>query len=105
VVTTKPNVSLLSNRRVEKPLSLFSHQLRVHRRVAILLAECMGDLVLVEEVKDVDTHAHVVKVWVTSGLLLRIAVGIVYKMLGLEGTRNRECVLDKNLQESQRNLV
>jgi hypothetical protein len=65
----------------------------------------MGDLVLVEEVEDINTHAHVVKIWVTSSLLLRIAVGIIYKMLRLESTWNRECMLDENLQESQHNPV
>lgn len=56
--SSKPNIHLLGNRCVEKPVAIGSLQLRKIGRVTMFLAEGMRDFMLVEEVPDVDTHPH-----------------------------------------------
>jgi hypothetical protein len=59
LISPKPYVRLLGNRRIEEPLVVGAHQLRERGRIAILLAEFMTDSVLVEKMEDIHGHTNV----------------------------------------------
>lgn len=102
VVSPKPYICLFGSRCIEKPcLAIGSHELRVVNRITVLLTEGMSDVMLVQEMKDIDTHADILEprplCRMCHNLLLGIAVGVVDEMFWLEGSRDREGFLDEQL--------
>ncbi|KAJ7216433.1 hypothetical protein GGX14DRAFT_696277 [Mycena pura] len=83
-----PDVRLLGYRSIEKPLAISIQQLGKHHGVAVLLAEGVLDVVLVEEMEHVDGHADIDEprpfLWVGKYLLSSVAIGVIDEVLRLD---------------------
>ena len=84
MIATDPHVSLLGNRRVEKPAPILTDQLRECSRIAIFLTKCMRLFVLGLEMEDVNAEANVVEVWVCLDMLSKQTIVIEKNVIRLD---------------------
>lgn len=99
VVSSKPHIDLLCNRRIEKPFTVGTHKLWVVGRVAVLLAKCVCAFMFIQKMPNVDTHPNVCKPRITTRhcLLFGIAIAVVDHVFWLLCPCNRENTFNKNL--------
>ena len=92
---TKPNIHLLCNGGVEVVLSILIHELWVALHVALLLAKCIGGLVLGFVVECINTHTHPIEKLDPSLLdfTKSIAIRVIDHMLGFSSPREGEDLL------------